>query len=182
MSVIEELANSSDEEPPELTEQTSDTEEATPTEGKSQNRSEKKSRKAMLKLGMRPATGINRVTLKKNKNVLFVISQCDCFKSPTSDTYVIFGEAKIEDLSQQAAQQQAQQMRQTQAAAPRNAPVAVDSASMVGGEDAAVDETGVEAKDIELVMSQAGTTRAKAVVALRNNDSDIVNAIMELTM
>lgn len=41
-----------------------------------------------------------------------------------------------------------------------------------------VDETGVEAKDIELVMSQANVSRAKAVKALKNNSNDIVNAIM----
>ena len=44
------------------------------------------------------------------------------------------------------------------------------------------DESGVEPKDIELVMSQAGCTRQKAVSALKANDGDIVNAIMELTM
>lgn len=41
-----------------------------------------------------------------------------------------------------------------------------------------VDETGVEAKDIELVISQANVTRGKAVKALKNNNNDIVNAIM----
>jgi nascent polypeptide-associated complex subunit alpha len=30
---------------------------------------------------------------------LFVISKPDVYKSPASDTYIIFGEAKIEDLS-----------------------------------------------------------------------------------
>ncbi|KAH3705238.1 hypothetical protein DPMN_080305, partial [Dreissena polymorpha] len=45
-----------------------------------------------------------------------------------------------------------------------------------------VDETGVEAKDIELVMSQASVKRSKAIKALKNNNNDIVNAIMELTM
>ncbi|GMI07226.1 hypothetical protein TrLO_g6072 [Triparma laevis f. longispina] len=45
-----------------------------------------------------------------------------------------------------------------------------------------VNETGVEAKDIELVMSQAGTTHFKAVKALMNNHNDVVNAILELTM
>ena len=49
-----------------------------------------------------------------------------------------------------------------------------------GDED--VDESGVEAKDIDLVVSQANVSRAKAVKALRANDGDIVNAIMELTM
>ena len=45
-----------------------------------------------------------------------------------------------------------------------------------------VDETGVEPKDIELVMTQAGVSRAKAVNALKRNDGDIVSAIMDLTM
>jgi hypothetical protein len=37
--------------------------------GGKQNRSEKKARKAMQKLGMKPVTGIVRVTVKKAKNV-----------------------------------------------------------------------------------------------------------------
>lgn len=41
-----------------------------------------------------------------------------------------------------------------------------------------IDETGIEAKDIELVMSQANVSKAKAVKALKNNANDIVNAIM----
>ena len=49
-------------------------------------------------------------------------------------------------------------------------------------ESGEVDETGVEPKDVDLVMSQAGVSRAKAVKALKTNDGDIVNAIMELTM
>ena len=44
-----------------------------------------------------------------------------------------------------------------------------------------VDESGVEAKDIELVMSQANVSRAKAIKALKNNQNDIVNAIMVRT-
>lgn len=41
-----------------------------------------------------------------------------------------------------------------------------------------VDDTGVEPKDIELVMSQANVSRTKAIRALKNNSNDIVNAIM----
>ncbi|CAM9820324.1 unnamed protein product, partial [Laminaria digitata] len=73
-----------------------------------QNRNEKKARKAVQKLGMKAVPSIVRVTVKKSKNILFVISKPDVHKSPSSNTYVIFGEAKIEDLSAQA-QQQAQQ-------------------------------------------------------------------------
>ena len=44
------------------------------------------------------------------------------------------------------------------------------------------DETGVGERDIELVMSQTQVSRAKAVKALKENDCDIVNAIMDLSM
>ena len=39
-------------------------------------------------------------------------------------------------------------------------------------------DSEVEAKDIELVMQQASVSRNKAVKALKNNNNDIVNAIM----
>jgi nascent polypeptide-associated complex subunit alpha len=145
-----------------------------------QNRSEKKSRKAMQKLGMKPVANIMRVTVKKSKNILFVISRPDVFKSPSSDTYIIFGEAKIEDLSAQAQSQAAQQFSKPDMSS-MPAAGAASSAATGGASDEAVDETGVDSKDIELVISQASCTRAQAVKALKNNDGDIVNAIMELT-
>ena len=33
---------------------------------------------------------------------MFVINKPDVYKNPVSDTYIVFGDAKIEDLSQQA--------------------------------------------------------------------------------
>jgi nascent polypeptide-associated complex subunit alpha len=33
---------------------------------------------------------------------MFVVSKPDVFKSPTADTYIIFGEAKFEDLGRKA--------------------------------------------------------------------------------
>ena len=55
----------------------------------------------------------------------------------------------------------------------KNAAAAADE----GDEDA----TGIDEKDISLVMEQTGATKSKAIAALKNNDKDIVNAIMELT-
>ena len=49
-------------------------------------------------------------------------------------------------------------------------------------DDEEVDATGVEEKDIELVMSQANVSRARAIKALKKTENDIVNAIMDLTM
>ncbi|KAK5770048.1 Nascent polypeptide-associated complex subunit alpha-like protein [Gossypium arboreum] len=144
-----------------------------------QSRSEKKSRKAMLKLGMKPIPGVSRVTVKKSKNILFIISKPDVFKSPTSDTYVIFGEAKIEDLSSQLQTQAAEQFKAPDLSHVISKPEPEPSTSAQDDEE--VDETGVEPKDIELVMTQAGVSRSKAVKALKAADGDIVSAIMELT-
>lgn len=165
-------------------------------EAAKQNRNEKKSRKAMQKLGMRQIPGVLRVTVKKSKNVLFVIHKPDVFKSPNAETYVVFGEAKSEDsssASQAAAakqfQQQAAMMQNmattAQSGAESAGPAVTESADVApaaaAAADEAIDETGVEAKDIELVMSQAGCSRASAVKALKENGCDLVNSIMSLS-
>jgi nascent polypeptide-associated complex subunit alpha len=43
-------------------------------------------------------------------------------------------------------------------------------------DDGPVDETGLDAKDIELVIQQVGCSRAKAVKALKQNNGDLINA------
>mmetsp|Transcript_33749 Transcript_33749/g.53661 ORF Transcript_33749/g.53661 Transcript_33749/m.53661 type:complete len:192 (-) Transcript_33749:77-652(-) len=151
--------------------------------GPKQNRSEKKSRKAVSKLGMKPVPGIVRVTVKKSKSILFVISNPDVHKSPSSDTYIVFGEAKIEDLSAQAQANAAQQFTGDLSKMEEDGkeePVG-DSKIEEIDDDAEVDESGIEPKDIELVMSQVQCTKAKAVQALRANNNDIVEAIMQLS-
>ncbi|KAG8390469.1 hypothetical protein BUALT_Bualt01G0086600 [Buddleja alternifolia] len=150
-------------------------------DGSKQSRSEKKSRKAMLKLGMKPVTGVSRVTIKRTKNVLFFISKPDVFKSPNSETYVIFGEAKIEDLSSQLQTQAAQQFRMPDMGSVMTKSETTTTAEEAQPDEDEVDETGVEARDIDLVMTQAGVSRTKAVKALKTHNGDIVSAIMELT-
>lgn len=150
-----------------------------------QSRGEKKARKIMSKLGLKPVTGVSRVTIRKSKNILFVINNPDVYKNPHSDTYIIFGEAKIEDLSQQAQVAAAEKYKTD--TAPTVGDVAGATARtqeppITEEDEEEVDDTGVDEKDIELVMSQANVPRAKAIRALKSNQNDIVNAIMELTM
>ncbi|XP_030887213.1 NAC-alpha domain-containing protein 1 [Leptonychotes weddellii] len=154
-----------------------------------QSRSEKKARKAMSKLGLRQIQGVTRITIQKSKNILFVIAKPDVFKSPASDTYVVFGEAKIEDLSQQVHRAAAEKFKvptEPSALVPESAPGPLVRPECEEEEEEEeeeeVDEAGLELRDIELVMAQANVSRARAVRALRDNQSDIVNAIMELTM
>lgn len=136
---------------------------------------------------MKPVPGVSRVTIRKNKNILFVVARPDVFKSPTSDTYVIFGEAKVEDMTASMAQQAAQQFAASGGAGAveevGTAPAAAAPAAVVEDDEPGdVDETGVESKDVELVMTQASVSRTKAVKALKEADGDIVSAIMQLTM
>jgi len=159
--------------------------------GGKQNRSEKKARKAMQKLGMKPVPGIVRVTVKKAKNILFVITKPEVLKSPASDTYIIFGEAKIEDINA-AAQAQAQAAEQfkapkgampTLAEADEEMPELVPSEKPSAGaadDGAPVDETGLDADEIKTIMQQANCSRSAAVKALRKH-GNIVDAILEIT-
>jgi nascent polypeptide-associated complex subunit alpha len=148
-------------------------------EEKGSSRGEKKARKAISKMGLKQIEGVERVTMKKSKNIMFVVAKADVFTGGANQ-YVVFGEAKIEDLAARAAEEQRQQ-RASQAFQQAAAPEASAPATAAADEED-VDMTGVEAKDVDLVVGQAGCSKADAVKALKNNDNDIVNAIMELTM
>ncbi|XP_076279750.1 nascent polypeptide associated complex protein alpha subunit isoform X1 [Lasioglossum baleicum] len=148
-----------------------------------QSRGEKKARKLMSKLGLKPVQGVNRVTIRKSKNILFVINKPDVLKNPASDTYIVFGEAKIEDLSQQAQVAAAEKFKEPPVIPATEAGGSTTVVAPIQEEsEEEVDETGVEEKDIDLVVCQANVSRGKAIKALKTNDNDIVNAIMALTM
>jgi len=155
---------------------------------KIQSRSERKARKALLSLGLKKVPHITRVTLRRPKNVLFVIASPDVYKSPNSDCYIVFGEAKIEDMNSQAQLSAAQQLAsgggaglgvtpsKNSAAADQNDDDLPDLEP--AEEEGEVDETGVDPKDIELVMAQVNCSRGKAVRVLKESGGDLINAIM----
>jgi len=151
-----------------------------------QSRQEKKARKSIAKLGLKPVTGVTRVAIRKTKSMLFVINKPEVFKNAASDTYVVFGEAKIEDLSQQAQMAAAKKFQEAQEVAQKakaqTKPEAIIEEEEEEEDEGEIDMSGVLEKDVELVIQQANCSRGKAVKALKNNDGDIVNAIMELTM
>merc|ERR1711977_160384 len=149
------------------------------------SRNEKKARKSILKLGLVKVPGITRVTLRRPKNILFVINQPEVYKSPSSNTYIVFGEAKIEDLNSQAQASAAQQLAAAEShdhAKGKAIDTSEDKKDDDEDDGEEVDATGLEDKDIELVMTQASVSRNKAVKALKENDNDIVNSIMALSI
>lgn len=84
------------------------------------SRPERKARKALEGLGLKRVPGIQRVTLRRPKNVLMVVAQPEVYKAPGSDCYIVFGEAKQEDPSS-AAQLSAQQQLQASSQAAQAA-------------------------------------------------------------
>merc|ERR1711962_1423352 len=82
------------------------------TEGK-QSRAERKTKKAMMKLGLAPVEGINRVVLRKDKTLLFVVPNPEVFRK--GDTWVVLGEARVEDPNQRAREMAAKKMAEQQA-------------------------------------------------------------------
>ncbi|KAG9254245.1 Nascent polypeptide-associated complex subunit alpha-like protein [Emericellopsis cladophorae] len=160
------------------------------------SRNEKKARKMLEKLHLTRVTGITRVTMRRPKNMLFVINNPEVYKSPNSNTYIVFGEAKIEDINATAQQAAAAQLAAQGASEGDHAGHShAESSKGIESSDAKkpaeeeeedddeeVDSEGIEDKDIELVMTQASVSRKKAIKALKENENDIVNSIMALSI
>jgi nascent polypeptide-associated complex subunit alpha len=107
--------------------------------------------------------------------MVYAIANPEVFKSTNSDTHIVFGEMQVEDM---AARAQQAAMEQQLAADAEKTEEGAEVEAAVEEDDEEVDATGVEEKDIELVVSQANVSRSKAVKALKNNANDVVNAIM----
>ncbi|UZJ53999.1 hypothetical protein CBS101457_003319 [Exobasidium rhododendri] len=157
-----------------------------------QSKAERKSRKSFQGIGLKKVAGVNRVTMRRPRGHLLVVTNPEVYKSSISDCYVVFGELKTEDTSAQAQAAQAQQMAQ----AEQQERLLTDQFSQLsqggaGGnadkkkeeeeeevDDSPIDEEGVDAKDIDLVMQQVSCSRRKAVKALKESNGDLINAIM----
>ncbi|XP_037416947.1 nascent polypeptide-associated complex subunit alpha-like protein 1 [Triticum dicoccoides] len=143
------------------------------------SRSEKKCRKSMERLGMKAITGVSSVTIKlQSKTATFVLSKPDVFKSSHSETYVMFGVVKMEDMDAQLLTEAAGKFK---APGPGSVISKGEPSVAAAQDDEEVNETGVDNKDLEVVMVQASVSRSRALKALKAADGDIVSAIVELT-
>lgn len=162
-------------------------------------KNEKKARELIKKLNLKQIKGISRVTFKQKGNLIYAIDSPDVYRS-AAGTYVVFGEAKVDDMNQRIAEAQAQQAQQealqkaaadagnTEDKSPEAITADLEKASLddkpaaeEDDEEGEVDESCLDPKDIEIVVEQTQVSRAKAVKALRKHDGDMVNAIMDLS-
>lgn len=153
------------------------------------SKNEKKARELIKKLNLKQIKGISRVTFKQRGNLIYAIDEPDVFRSPAG-TYVVFGEAKVDDMNARVAEAQAAQEAAAQEPAADKSPESITADLQKASlnetkeeevEEGDVNEDGLDANDINIIVEQTQVTRAKAVAALRKHKGDMVNAIMELS-
>ncbi|KAG5511671.1 hypothetical protein JKF63_07269 [Porcisia hertigi] len=138
--------------------------------------------KAMAKMGLKPEPNIVKVNIRKIGSLSFAMVQPEVYRFPGTNTFVIFGEAQLEDMSALTQEAAARAAVSGAAAASGDAAASVPVAKEEEEDGEEVDAGDLDEKEINVVMSQANVSRSKAIRALKNNNSDIVNTIMELTM
>ncbi len=103
-------------------------------------------------------------------------------KSPGADnTFIVFGEAKIQDFTSGLAQQEASQFQKEKPVSTEAKPE--ESATKTetkaeGGKEEEVSEEGLNPETIEMVVNHTKCTRTEAVKALRETNGDSVTAII----
>ena len=167
-------------------------------EGPKLNRGEKKCRKALMKLGMKQFAGITRVTLRKRDGYIFVINEPEVLKSAEGgNSFVCFGEIKVDDPQQRLQAHEAQKFAEHQAAhaagtahQDEHEQTKVEEKPAKKGkkgkkkeedEGEAANEEGITPGHINMVMEHTGCTRNEAIGALRESGDDMINAVMKLT-
>ena len=138
------------------------------------NRNEKKCRKALMKIGMKQLSGIQRITLKKRDGMIFVIDDPEVLTLENS--YAIFGELKFEDSNRQMQMEQARKFAEQTAA---KKPEAAATPKVEAAEEP-VSEEGLTPDNISIVMEHANCSRAEAVKALHATNDDTVQAVMKI--
>ena len=138
------------------------------------NRAEKKMREALLKHNLTQLEGVTTVTMRRGAELVFTFSQPDVYY--LGDVYVVFGESNMQDAASSAAAE-ISNVAQTAGEEAEKTDVRVEEE-----DDANVDTTGLEESDIQMVMDQAKCSKARAVKALRENNNDMVSAVMSLTV
>jgi len=95
------------------------------------------------------------------------------------NTYVVFGEAKIQDFSSLGAEQEAKRFASEQPVATEKAAETKPAEEVKGAEEGEeLSEEGLKAEDIETLISHTSCTRREAVKALRETNGDSVAAII----
>ncbi|VWU49374.1 nascent polypeptide-associated complex subunit alpha, putative [Hepatocystis sp. ex Piliocolobus tephrosceles] len=152
------------------------------------NKGEKRARKLLVKLGLKPVNDVRNVIIKKSQKMAFTVANVDVYKIEGTDSYVIFGDAQTEDIPNPL--NNIAEKKPKDVETPTKATKKVDKIEKVKKNKKAtepeeaevVDEELDEAamNDVKLIMSQTQCTKEKAIATLKKNNYDLVQSIMEL--
>jgi len=110
------------------------------------------------------------------------IDDPEVLKSPGADnTFIIFGEAKIQDFGSGLAQQEASQFAQKEKPVetkPEETAPKTETKPDAGESKEDLSEEGLDPTVIETVVNHTKCTRAQAIKALRETGGDSVTAII----
>lgn len=106
-------------------------------------------------------------------------------KSPGAEnTYIIFGEAKINDMAGGLPNQLAEKYANSEQAISKDQKPDTEKTqekpaqAETKEDNEPLDETGLDTATIDMVVQHTGCTRNAAIKALRENDNDSVTAII----
>ena len=153
-------------------------------DGSKLNRGEKKCRKALLKIGMKQFAGVTRVTLRKRDGLIFVVNDPEVLRSDAEGkSFAVFGELKLEDPNTRLQQAEAKKFAESQLAAAQAQYAAAGAKKAAAAENtsAPLSEEGISAGHIDLVIEHTSCSRNEAIQALKDNNDDMIQAVMQLT-
>ncbi|ETW53122.1 hypothetical protein PFUGPA_04747 [Plasmodium falciparum Palo Alto/Uganda] len=63
------------------------------------SKGERRARKMLVKLGLKAIPNVHKVIIKKSQKMVFAVSNVEVYKVEGTDSYVIFGDAKTDDIT-----------------------------------------------------------------------------------
>jgi nascent polypeptide-associated complex subunit alpha len=141
--------------------------------GHKASKGEKKFKKAIGKMGMKPVEGIERVTLRTQKDFIMYIDNPEVVTTGNAGSYIIFGEAKFLDFSQQGSTKLLEKMREAQAAKAGKTETIQEEADEEETEEAG----DIAEESIKTLIEYSSCSRAKAIKCLKKTKGDVVEAI-----
>ncbi|KAJ3452489.1 hypothetical protein M0812_04258 [Anaeramoeba flamelloides] len=179
-------------------------EETKPKKKRRQSKLEKKIRRQVSKLKLKPLKGVNMVVIKKqSESSELIIYDPDVYMTRKKDHYVIFGVLTVQDpnkLLQQTAgdqvsdllgkketeeekeeEEKEEEKKEEETKEEKVEKTEEKETEKTEEKDEEEDLTGINVEDIQIVMDQAKCTRSVAIKALKEAGGDKVNAIISLT-
>ena len=151
------------------------------------SRGERKFKKAMMKLGLKPMEGFTRATLKTGKNMMLYIDNPFIMNTGANEhNYIIFGEPKLLDFKSALSSDKLKKFQESRKADDKNVPDTIKEVDEGENAEAAKEEFHIEEEveegkypeeDIKSIIEYSNCDRKAAIRALAKAGGDVIDAI-----